>query len=90
MKTTKLLAVTSIALVCAPAFADGDADAGKELFEEECARCHYEDDFIEEAESVVVAMIKAIISGETRHRSSLKGFTDEEVANLAAFFESQK
>ena len=89
MKKIKFLTFASIALACSPVLAGGDADAGQELFEAECARCHYEDDFVEEADSVVVAMIEAIISGETRHRSSLKGLTDEEVANLAAFFASQ-
>lgn len=89
MKKLRLLTVTTIALACSPVFADGDADAGQKQFEEECERCHYSDDFAEEAKSVIAAMIKAIISGETRHRSSLSGFTDEEIANLAEFLASQ-
>ncbi|MDJ0907056.1 MAG: hypothetical protein QNI96_13640 [Woeseiaceae bacterium] len=89
MKTTKLLAAASIALACSPALADGHADAGKEVFEESCERCHYSDDYAHEAESVVVAMIKAIRSGETRHRPPLKDLTDEEIASLAAFLANQ-
>ena len=89
MKKIRFLTVASIALACSPAFAGGDADAGKEVFEADCQRCHYEDDYAHEAESVVVAMIQAIRSGETRHRPPLKDITDEEIANLAAFFASQ-
>ena len=87
MKTTKLLAVASIALVGSPALADGHADAGKEKFEADCERCHYTDDFVEDAESVLVAMMKSIRSGETRHRPALKDLTDEEIASLAAYLE---
>lgn len=89
MNTRKLLAVASIALVCSPAFAGGDTDAGKQTFEADCERCHYADDYAHEAESVVKAMIKAIRSGETRHRPPLRDLTDEEIANLAAFLANQ-
>lgn len=90
MNKLRLMTVTTFALACSPAFAEGDADAGQKQFEEECERCHYSDDFAEEAKSVIVAMIKAIVSGETRHRSPLTGFTDEEIANLAEFLASQQ
>ncbi len=89
MRTFKLFAVTVIALACSAAFAEGDADAGKEQFESTCERCHYSDDFAHEAKSVIVAMIKAIRSGETRHRPAMPDLTDEEIANLAAFLADQ-
>lgn len=85
----KLLVAVSLAFVCSPAFAEGDAAAGKEKFEEACERCHFEDDYAEDAESVIEAMILAIINGETDHRASLDGFTAEDAANLAAFFAEQ-
>ena len=89
MNVFKSLTVTSIALACAPVFAEGDADAGKATYEDDCANCHYEDDFADEAESDLATMLAAIRSGETRHRPPLKDLTDEEIANLAAFFASQ-
>ena len=87
-KRTPLTALFA-ATLCSPAFADGDAAAGKETFEANCERCHYSDDYTHEAESVVAAMIKAIRSGETRHRPALADLTDEEIANLAAFLANQ-
>ncbi len=89
MNPIKSLAITSIALICSPALADGHADAGKETFEADCERCHFSDDYAHEAESVIVAMIKAIRSGETRHRPALKDLTDDEIASLAAFLANQ-
>lgn len=85
----KLLFVVTLAFVCTPALAGGDKAAGQEKFEDACERCHFEDDYADEAESVIKAMILAIISGETDHRASLSGFTEEDAANLAAFFADQ-
>ncbi len=90
MKARSLLFAASIALISAPAFAGGDADAGKAKYEEEkCDRCHFEDDFVEDAESVIAAMLLAVKGGEVKHRSDLSGLSDEDIANLAAFFASQ-
>lgn len=86
MNARRLLIATSIALVCTPALAEGDAEAGKATFEETCEQCHYADDYAEEAESVIKAMILAIMNGEVRHRASLSVLTEEDAANLAAFF----
>ena len=76
------------AAVSIPAFANGDAEAGKEQFEDQCERCHYEDDYAEEPEAVIQAKIQAIVDGETRHRGDFSDLTEEEVANLAAYFAS--
>lgn len=78
-----------LALFCIPAFADGDTTAGQAKFEEVCEQCHFEDDFDDEAKSVIEAMILAIINGEAKHRPSLKEITAEDAANLAAFFSAQ-
>lgn len=85
----KVLVAVSLAFVCSPAFADADAAAGKEKFEEACERCHFEDDYAEDAESVIKAMILAIINGETDHRASMADLTEEDAANLAAFMADQ-
>ena len=89
MTRNKLLLAASIALVGSPAIADDDVAAGQAKFEDACEQCHYSDDFIEDAESVIEAMILAIISGETKHRGDFSELTKEEAANLAAFLAEQ-
>ncbi len=89
MTRNKLLAALSLALVCTPAFAEGDAAAGKETFEEVCESCHFEDDFADEADSVIDDILMAILNGEIRHRGGFKDLTEEDVANLAAFLAEQ-
>lgn len=90
MTRERLLVPISIVFVCTPAFAHGDSAAGKEAFEEACERCHFEDDYADEAESVIKAMILAIMNGETKHRSSLSDLTEEDAANLAAYLAEQQ
>lgn len=90
MKARSLLVAASFAFIWTPALAGGDANAGKAKFEEEsCDRCHYEDDFAEDAKSVIKAMLQSVKSGETKHRVSLAELSDEDIANLAAYFASQ-
>ena len=89
MTGKKLIAALFLAFVCAPAFAEGDAAAGKETFEEACESCHFEDDFTDEADSVLDDILMAILNGEIRHRGGFSGLTEKDVANLAAFLAEQ-
>jgi len=89
MTTSKLLTAVSIAFVCAPAFADGDAAAGKAKFEANCEQCHFADDFTDEADSVLEAIILAISKDEIKHITDLSGLSDEDIVDLVAFFASQ-
>ncbi len=68
---------------------EGDAEIGKATFEENCANCHYEDDFADEADSVLEAILLAILNGEIRHRGGFRGLSEKDIANLAAFLEDQ-
>ena len=89
MNARRLIIATSMALVCTPALAEGDAEAGKSTFEETCEQCHYADDFDDEAKSVLEAMLLAIMNGEIRHRGGFSGLSEEDLANLAAFLSGQ-
>ena len=41
----------------------GDVEAGKAVFEANCADCHYADDFAGESADDIVAMIKSVTGG---------------------------
>ena len=73
--------------LAAPAMAEDDG--GKALYEEQCAKCHFEDDFTGESEEAIVGMINGIIAGEIDHKSELTGLSEEEIKKLSAYFASQ-
>jgi cytochrome c553 len=67
------------------AYAGGDAEAGKAVYNDQgCADCHYEDDFA----GIPADEIKGMITGAEDHDPDMSGLTEEEVANLAAYFAS--
>ncbi len=89
MNLKKLLIGLVAASFSTLTLAQGDAKAGKETFEASCSSCHYEDDFNDEADSVLEPLLKAILNKEIRHRSGFQGLTEEDVANLAAYLATQ-
>ena len=94
MFARKLMVATTASLLSPLVLAHGDmepgdAKAGEATFEENCANCHYADDYADEADSVLEAMLLAILNGEIRHRGGFSGLTEEDVANLAAYMEQQ-
>ena len=89
MTIRKLLTAISIACVCAPAFADGDADAGKTKFDAACQQCHYADDFSGQAEADLAGTISAASKGEIQHPTDISDLSSDDSANLAAFLASQ-
>jgi len=67
------------------AYAGGDAAAGEAVYNDQgCADCHYEDDFA----GVPADEIKTMLKEATDHDPDLSGLSDEDVANLAAYFAS--
>jgi cytochrome c553 len=67
------------------AYAGGDAEAGKAVYNDQgCADCHYEDDFASMPADEIVTMIK----GATDHDPDMSGLSDEDIANVAAYFAS--
>ena len=88
MKRIRMAMVTALMFAGATAYAGGDMAAGKGTFEAGCADCHYEGDFAGESMDDIKALIKGVVSGEVDHKGDLSGLSDEEVANLAAYFAS--
>lgn len=85
------LIVLALAFWTLSATAGDDAiKSGKAAFETRCAECHYEDDFAGESKESILGMIKGVASGEVEHEGdkALHGLSEQDLANLAAFFAS--
>jgi mono/diheme cytochrome c family protein len=77
--------------VGAPALADdmGSDYPGAALHEDQCASCHFEDDFSGESADAIATMIKGIRSGDTKHNPKLPDISDDEIKLLAEYYASQ-
>lgn len=87
----KLGALTlGMLFIGAPALADdmGDDSPGASLHEEQCASCHFEDDFSGESADAIAAMIKSIRAGDTKHNPKLPDISDDDIKLLAEFYAS--
>jgi mono/diheme cytochrome c family protein len=65
----------------------GDAAAGQKIVAERCAECHEAADFAGEDANALVAMIKDIKDGKTKHKNKIT-LSDEEIASVAAYLAS--
>ena len=65
--------------------AAGDADAGKAKAEP-CMECHYADDFAGESKDAIQSLIKSTVGDGSEHPSDNKGLSEEDLADIAAFF----
>jgi cytochrome c553 len=68
----------------------GDAAAGDAVYQANCADCHFEDDFAGTAEDEIKGKIVAIKGGAEHKGGALEGLSDDDVANLAAYYASFK
>lgn len=66
-----------------------DVEAGKAVYEANCAECHYEDDFSGESAADIEAMIKSVAGGQVEHKADASGLSDADISNIAAFWASQ-
>jgi mono/diheme cytochrome c family protein len=91
MKKFTYLAV-SLALLSWCGFAvAGDVAAGKATFDEQCAECHYADDFADDSESDISGWMKGVRSGAVEHESEAPGnISDADADNIVAFWVSQE
>jgi hypothetical protein len=62
---------------------------GEALYQEQCANCHFEDDFSGESADAIAGMIKGIKAGDTKHNPKLSDLADEDIMKLAEYFASQ-
>ena len=88
MKRLWTAMIVPLAFFGASAFADGHIEAGKAVFEENCADCHYEDDFAGESKDDIMALINGVVGGEVEHKADLSGLSEEDLSNVAAYFAS--
>jgi len=79
-----------LALFGMTANAAGDAEAGKAVYEANCAECHYEDDFAGSSTEEIVTMITSVRSGGTEHKGDTSGLSDEDIVNIATYWSSFK
>ena len=88
--TAVVLASMTLMSWCSLASA-GDAAAGKAVFDEKCAECHYADDFTGESESDIAGFMAEARSGAIDHESeTVKEISDADAANIVAFWASQE
>ena len=70
-------------------FAASGALAGESLYEEQCGKCHFEDDFADETKEEFKYLVAGIQEGKIRHQPSLANLSDADIEKLAEFFASQ-
>lgn len=90
MKKGWMLAAVPLMFFGTAAYAGGDVEAGKAKFDEICSECHYEDDFAGETQEDMVGLVKSVVAGEVDHKKDLSGLSEEDIANVAAYFSSFK
>jgi len=91
MKKALTAGIAFMLIGATSAWAGGDAEAGAKTFADNCEECHFEDDFSGESEEDIMAMIKAVLSGETEHEDQdLNEFdlSEQDLQNVAAFYAS--
>ena len=88
MKKVLITAASFLLIAAAGVQAGGDAAKGKAIFAEQCAECHYEDDFSGMEVAEIVAMTQAIVDGETEH-DAIGDLSAEDVASVSAYFATQ-
>jgi cytochrome c553 len=86
----KKFAVSLLALplvVFSGAALAGDAEAGKAKAEAlYCMDCHAGEDFEGMSLQEIIDANKAVLSGEQRHPPGLEDMTEDDIADLAAYF----
>lgn len=85
----KLGFLTLGALFLAGTAAADDHGGGEALYQDQCANCHFEDDFSGESVEAIAGMIKGIKAGDIKHNPNLADLSDEDIKKLAEYFASQ-
>lgn len=68
----------------------GDVAKGKAIFDSICSDCHEAADFKGEAAADIEAKVKDVVSGKTKHKKKDMKLTPADMADVAAFYASQK
>jgi len=81
------VAVFALALLCSPA-SPADIEAGKAKVALQCAECHRVGDWNGETQAALQSLIKDIVIGKVPHRKKAFKLTDQEIADVAAYWTS--
>ncbi len=83
---------TVFALLAAVVFqfswAEGDVGAGKDVFDNNCVDCHYEDDFSGYTAAEILESMEEMSAPDAMHEFDLTQLSEEEKANIAAYYAS--
>src|SRR3974377_1245723 len=72
--------------VCAAAA--GNTDAGKTKVTQLCAECHRPGDWSGETQPALQSLIKHIVAGKVPHSKRTLNLTDQDIADIAAYWTS--
>lgn len=86
----KVLALTVILFQAGTARAAEEVTGGRTIFENTCSECHYEDDFAGRSQAEILTEITQLATGERKHKIDLSKLSENEMADIAAFFASFK
>lgn len=84
-KNNGMTLVALVFLVFPGLSAAGDADTGK-VKAKPCMECHYADDFAGESVEAIQALIQGTSAEGSEHPGESKGLSEEDLADIAAFF----
>jgi len=86
----KVFALTVILFQAGTVRAGEEVTGGRTLFESTCSECHYEDDFAGKSQAEILNEIKQFATVERKHKIDLSKLSENEMADVAAFFASFK
>jgi cytochrome c553 len=84
-----IVMTAALAIPAGFAFAQGDAGAGKEIFERDCGSCHYEDDFSGKSAQDILGLVKEQAAPDAGHMFDMSTLSEKDMADIAAFFASK-
>jgi len=68
------------------AAAAGNAEAGKAKVAQLCAECHRPGDWSGETQPALQSLIKDIVEGKVPHSKRMLNLTDQDIADIAAYW----
>jgi len=85
-----LSSIAFVFVVSIAAARSADIEAGKAKVTQLCAECHRPSDWSGESQAALESLIKDIIAGKVSHSKRALQITDEDAANIAAFWASHR
>ena len=77
-----------LAAIWAMGASAADVEAGKTKVAQLCSECHRPADWSGETEAALQSLIKDIVSGKVRHSKRALNLSDQDIADIAAYWTS--